>query len=488
MPFNACTPDNVIGRLMAEREALGLDIPAEVIDDLDAGGKGHLVKSSNELDAQPLKDAGYTASDDAGLKQFDQKHENLVGRILADQKRPSHFAPQLVDDLNEVMTELYQEAGGDLASVRKEYTETVSQLFDEFDTSGMTPAQQNYLEQYRRYMVDEGGSFYSQGRKTGIGQGLANLADNVIKSSFTVALGNPLEVAIKAPALYADELGEGLSKWLQNGEIFKKLPELDELGYYSIERKSDMDANLLQKINNSWAGVNEYLDIPWKNLVYRIGEARGGQQGGLKAIDDILFIPRFADVPRQRWADTGRLESRFLSYSVSSARLGIDLVSRAAKGDKAAMKSLAIMAGATTALGGPGALLPEPLFQALNALEDGSGDELKENIPSWGGADLIRFQGIGRIGIPIDMANKQGQKAGKLISEGTGKITDGDTTGGLIDVGVGLMALTAFTQLPVGDVQFQKAIQLGRDVLTDELSVEDLPGEAVEKFLPFTRK
>ena len=487
MPYNACTPDNVIGRLLAEREAMGMNIPLDVIDDLDAGGKGHLVDGSNKADAQPLKDTGLSEADDLGIRAFPPKHDSLVGRILADQKRPSHFAPDLVRDLNEVMTELYQQSGGDLASIRAEYTETAKQLFDEYDWQKLTPAQASYLQGYEKYMVRDGGSFFSQGRKTGVGQALSNFADNAIKSSFTVALGNPLEVAIKAPALYGEEFIPGLQKWLSNQEMFKKIPELDALGYYSVERKLDLDENLFQKLNNSWAGLNEKLDIPWKNLMYRVGEVRGGQQGGLKAIDDVLFIPTFADVPRQRWADTGRLESRFLSYSVSSARLGMDLVSRAAKGDMKAFQGLLTMGGITVAVGGPGALLPEPLFQAMNILEPGSGDELKETIPSWGGADLVRFQGIGRIGIPIEMANRQSQKTIRLMSEGVSRMQAGDVMGGLGDVSVGLMALTAFSQLPVGDAQIQRAIDLGRDVLNDEVAPEEIPGEAMNRFLPFTK-
>lgn len=491
MANRACTADNVLGRLMAERDASGLDVPEDVIAELDAGGKSNIVSGSADIKSKVVLE-NPTEADRVALQPY-QKSDSLLklaGMVIADNKRPSSYFPDLVKNLDESIIDVVVEHNGEMstAAAKADYRQTVTEIMDGFDTENLSPAQQNYFEGYYRYMTEEGPFYGKSQQPTGLGQMRRNAVSNTLKSSFTVALGNPLETMIKAPALYPQESLTGFLNWSKNGDAFKKIPKLEQLGYYDGIRNPELEGSAFNNLLSGWQGINKTLDIPWKNLAYRIGEAAGGVEGGLKAIDDILFIPRFADMPRQRWGQLGREEVSVLNYSISSARLGVDLINRAVRGDTKAMAGLAIMAGMGTAIGGPGAMIPQFVIDGLNVISPGSGDDVSEMMPKWGASKLIQYGGIGRIGVTISIFNRTIQKAQQNFSSGAEKMADGDAVGGLVDLGLSLFSLASLSSSPLGDAQIQRAGNYIADVIREDMDSEQAMGELNERFNPLVER
>lgn len=486
MTSNACNPVNVASKIAAIEQSRGAVIDAGAIESMGPGAVTNFTNTDNSLSASILKSSTPTEAETVGISRFENSPEStvsLVGRVLADQKRPSSFLGEdLIGQLNEAIENIYLQYGRNNPEGRAAYDQQIGEILDSVDTTQFTDAQYHYFNDYAAEMK-RGGSLYQTTRKTGAGQVLSNIADNTIKSSFTVAVGQPMEIAIKLPALYGDTVFDALSTWASKGEFFKKIDELDALGYYSVERQAAAGDNLLSKVSSNWAGINEYLDIPWKNLVYTAGVLRGGHQAGLKALDDVLFIPRWADIPRQRWNDTGRVESRFLSYSVSSARLSLDLISKSVGGDQEALKSLLTMAAMGSLLGGPGALIPEPIEQLISKASPESGDIIRSmQIPGTSG--LIQQQGIGRISIASSIMETTLKRSWKLANDGVEKLNYGDPFGGSVDMAFSLVPLMSMTQNPMGDAMFQKLLYTGREALMDDFDAQD----TVERFFPFTKQ
>ena len=471
MTSKACTPDNVIGRMLGMREANGHAVTKELIDELDGRGKLSYADQTNLVGADL-----FDGSDIKGEKAvINHPQENMVKRILTDQAGVDEILDaDLVDDLDGLIRE-HMTGGGTKYDFADEAKDILEAYRDNY-----TGTKSAYFQEYYNWMVHDGGPLYQIERRTGVGQAMSNLADNTIKSSFTVALGNPIELALKLPALYRDDVAEGVSRWLSNGDVFRKIPELEKIGFYGLERREITDANMLQKLNKKWSGLNEIFDIPWKNLAYHTGAVKGGMEGGLKAVEDVLFIPRMANMPRQRWANAGRIESRFLSYSINSIKLGADLLKRASQGDMDAMIGIAIIGGGMTAFGGPGSLIPKPVEDFLEA----SGD-WENPLPKWGASGLVQQQGVGRAGIVYDIGTRQGQKIFKSATEAAASAMDGDIGAASVNLAHSLMGFAAFTNSFWGDAAVQKGMGIARDLVLDDMD-GDLAEEAQETFFPFT--
>lgn len=474
MTSNACTPDNVIGKILGMREANGFPVTQELLDELDMSGRISYSKQSDEIGADIFDQSDIKGTPDGNwfTKAFGDPRN--IKRILVDQAGPDEIlGNELIDELDQLVHEHLQYGG-----TKYEFIKEAGDILDGAagDYSG---TKASYFKEYKEWMK-QGGPLYSNERKTGALQAVSNLGDNAIKSSFTVLLGNPLEVAVKLPALYPSETLQGLKNWLQSGDVFRKIPELDDIGFYGIERKTASDANLLDKANQKWAGLNEVADIPWKNLIYHTGAVRGGQKAGLKAVEDVLFVPRLANLPRQRWNLAGRVESKLLNYSINSIKLGYDLMRGAVSGNKEAALALAIMTGTITAMGGPGALVPQPVDDFLSKV-----NPEYEPLPQWGAAGLLKQQGIGRLAVGYDMAGRQTQKAWKSLVD-AGQSAGNDNTRTAIDVAHALVSLAAFSQGWAGDALAQKGLLLAKDALLGEME-EDFWHEAMHTYLPFTR-
>jgi len=501
MTSNACTPDNVIGKILGMREANGLEVSKELLDELDTGGKFAYSKQSDEIGADIFDQSEIKGTGDNWFTKAFGDPRN-VKRILVDQAGPDEIlGNELIDDMDRLIQD-YMTGSGEpyqfskqaykflqdeelekLVGVTKNPYElgfkvNAAKILDSY-ASNYTGTKASYFKEYREWML-EGGPLFSKENKTGALQAVSNLGDNAIKSSFTVLLGNPIEVAIKLPSLYPGEAAQGLKNWLEAGDFKRKIPELEEVGFYGIERKSMSDANLLEKLNSKWAGLNEYADIPWKNLVYHTGAVKGGMQGGLKAVEDVLFVPRLANMPRQRWGLAGRVESKLLNYSINSIKLGYDLLEGTVKGDRQAQLGLAIMLGSVTALGGPGALVPQPVDDFLSKVNPDY-----EPLPQWGLSGLLKQQGIGRIAVGYDMASRQGQKAWKSLVD-AGQSAGTDNTRAAIDIAHAAVSLAAFSQGWAGDAAVQKGLSLAKDAWLGELDT-DFWTDARETYLPFTK-
>lgn len=456
-----------MGRMDAMSELSGNPVPAEVINDYDGGEKLSYVDQSNRIGASLYEQM-------TGALGFDDLAASGK-RILADQEWASkHLGDDLIDELSK-MAAPHAMGKGTKRQFIKDALDVMAAYGDSF--SGEKAA---YFKEYRDWLI-AGGPYYQRAVKTGVGQLAANLADNTIKSSFTVALGEPIEVALKLPALYRAEAAEGLSRWLANGEMFKKIPELEAKGFYGVERREITDPNLLAKLDNSWGGLNEKLGIPWKNLVYRTGEVRGGHEGGLKAVQDVLFIPRAMDMPRQRWYAQGRVESRFLSYTIGSINLGVDLMQRAVKGDMDAIIGIAIMTGGITAVGGPGSLVPQP----FEALMKKANPDWENPLPKWGASGLVQQAGIGRVGLIYDMGSRQMQKMFTSSAKSLEGLSEGDMSAAAVNAAHAIMSAAIFTPSIAGDAQVQKAMGIARDLVLDDMD-QDFGATVQKAYLPFT--
>lgn len=471
---SACNFDNVMGKMLGLRESDGLLVDGDMLDELDNGGKLNYNEQSNTAGEALFDESTDIKGAKAASGWKDKGVVGLVKRVLTDQAGVSEIlGDDLVDEMDDLVRDFAENGGREW-----EFSEAAASILDQYEDN-YSGAKLGYFNEYRDWMTD-GGPLFAENRKTGLGQGLANLTDNAIKSSLTVGLGNPIEMAIKLPALYPEEVAQGVSNWISQGHVFKKIPELEKTGFYNLERREITDSNLLEKLNSKWEGINHTLDIPWKNLAYHTGAVRGGMKGGIKAVEDVLFQPRMANMPRQRWASAGRVESRLLNYSINSVKLGVNLMRRAATGDPKAIAGLGIMLGSMTALGGPGALIPKPVEDYLKEVNPDF-----EPPPKWFAAGLIQQQGISRVGIPFDMVNRQGRKTWESFLQGGEGVAEGDAKKALVNLGFAVGSAYAFTQSWAGDALAQKAFGIGRDLMLDELGAEDLPGEIQDKYLPF---
>jgi hypothetical protein len=473
---DACTPSNVLGRMLGFRETDGLPVTMEHLSAIDDSGKAHFNDVVNQWGSEVFDDALPKASDNAALKAAnwlsgDSKH--IAKKTLQDFRNPSGlFGEEMIKPVTDFITEHHQMHFDDIASGRQDYLDEIGNVFDDIDTSGLGPTLQDAWNKYRNF-YEEGGELYTLNQRSGLEQGMSNLAGNVIKSNPTVILGNVLEGAIKLPTLYPKTFLQAIAEAQKNGGLFKEIPELAEKGVYGI--------NYAGEEKDAWRGLIGLTDTPLKNIAYYAGELADGN--GTRAVQKVAFTPRFGDLPPIYYGTGGRAAVQFLGYTINTYKMYASLFQEAKKGNIAPLvtyHALASLMGGGAAAGIP--MLGEGLIESV--FPD-SKDWFEQNKGPL--AKLVQPGNINKIGIGYDIANRQIRGGMKNWGSAMENFQSGETVNGIMDLAdVGLNALT-FSSSPVGDLNVQKALRIAKDVAKGELDASDIPGEVQEKYLPFTK-
>ena len=476
----ACTPDNVIGGMLAMRETDGHPVDIRMLEELDHSGKAQFAETSTQSGAdvfdagQPHEGDKRTLQDAASWLAGDS--QKIAKDVFRSLRNPSGlFGEERIKPVIDFITNHHIENFDDLQGGRQAYFDEIGFVLDDVDTSDMSPSLLEAWEDYRRF-YENGGELYGEHEFSPIGKAFSNLTHNVIKSSPTVILGNVMEGAIKLPTLYPKTFLPAIQKALQagDGNIFKRIPELARKGVYELNEAGDR--------LGTWDGLIGLTDIPLKNIAYFAGELANGD--GLKAVQDVAFINRFGDLPSVYYSGAGRSTVRFLSYTINTYKMYGNLWLTAKKGNPAPLLTYHAMAGLLG--GGIAAGLPKGIEELIKAAAPETEDWFEENKAPW--ASLIQPGNINRLGITYDIASRQIQGAGRNVEKALEGAREGDIKTTALETGDALLRLMTLSSSPVGDVNVQKVLRLGKDVAEGEIDLEDVPEEATEKLLPFVRE
>lgn len=453
--------DDCLGKMLGELQAGGVQVDLDAVEEIGAAGAKHLAqRESNVLDATHRNaPASIRTQEERSLvkKLFVGDAAEIAGGIISSMRNPSGlFGEERIRGVVEFVRDHHAEYMDDLSAGRREYMDTIGQIFDEIDISDMSTAQQIAWDGYRAF-YERGGELYGFEGRGALEKGVSNLTGNIIKSSPTVILGNIGEGAIKLPTLYPKTFMQGFAKAWENG-IIKKIPELEADGIYGVHYAGEQQG--------MWEGLIGLTDVPLKNIAYYAGELAEGSSGGARAVQRVAYTPRFGDLPSVYYSGGGRMAVGLLSYTINSYKMYAELWrSRNWQG----LITYHALAGAIG--GGVAAGLPKPVEEAIKAAFPESEQWFDENKGAT--AQLIQPGNITRLAVPFDIAKNQVQRGATNIGEGFEKTASGDI-GGLWDMALGAMKFSSFTSAPIGDVNAQKILQLATDAARqDDVAVEE---------------
>ncbi len=483
---DACNVNNVMGKLDALANIKGAEVEggfnafdnseqAEAFDRSVTADRVQLAESKpdgvwdwlKQATGDPLKGAGYLYT----------ANRNWSGRI----------SEEFIQPMQDFLEQHYKDYADDLDAGKADYFDQIDDVLDSLPTEGLNEAQLRDVDRYKA-IYRNGGVFYGSSDKLAI---VSNIVSNTIQSSPTVLLGNPLELSYKLPALYPKQVIPAIQKAFAEG-ITKRHPEIEAKGGYGSSIGAEQ--NVLGK-RNKFEGIIGLTDIPMKNITYWAGEL-AEEGGGTKALQQVMFVPRFADVPEIYHNDLGRATVGLLSYTINTYKLIGQLSKNALKGDAEAARGLLTMYVIAGAIGGVGSESGDPISSTIaSGMPQPIEDAIKMAFPEteeWFDSNkgslskLIKPANLNKVGIPFEMLKRQ---MGKVIGAGSDSIEslgEGDLAAAAVNLGDAALSLLPFGKGQwVNDMQFQKAKNMAVDVFKGDLDLEDVPSEAQEKFLPF---
>lgn len=453
--------DDCLGKLLGIQQARGFDIPLDAVEEIGPVGAKHLAKQENAYLAATHRDAPVsprTQEEQSLVKKLftGDGIENAQG-IISSVRNPSGlFGEQYVRPVYEFIRDHHAEYMDDLSAGRQEYMESIKDLFDNIDVSDLSVAQQTAWDGYRSF-YEKGGELYNLENRGGLEKAVSNLTGNLIKSSPTVILGNMAEGAIKLPSLYPDTFMAGFAKAWENG-ITKKIPQLVEDGAYGVHYAGEK--------GGAWEGLIGLTDIPLKNIAYYAGELAEGAGGGARAVQRVAFTPRFGDLPSIYYNGAGRSAVGLLSYTINSYKMYADMWKTRNWKGLITYHALAGLIG-----GGMAAGIPAPVEAGIKAAFPESEQWFEENKGIT--TKLVQPGSITRLAVPLDIASSQVKRGASQIMEGKDKLGSGDM-GGALDMFMGALKFSSFTNAMAGDVNAQKVLQLAVDAARqDEAAVDE---------------
>jgi hypothetical protein len=469
-----CNEGTVAGWLLGMREANGHTVDISDLNPKNQGEVNTFNKVSNSLNEAVLEDAPDSPSKGAAqqaLSFLTGDGKQVGASIISDLRNPSGlFGEEKIAPVVDYITNHYQEHFGDIKEGREDYFDGIRDVFDSIDTSDLSVAQEKAWNKYRSF-YQNGGELYTLNTRSGLEKGISNLMGNVIKSSPTVIIGNLLEGTIKLPTLYPKTFLQGIAEAQRNGGVLKEIPELAQQGVYGV--------NYAGEAKSPWEGLIGLTDVPLKNIAYYADKLAGGD--GLKGVQKVAFTPRFGDLPSVYYSSGGRAATQFLNYTINTYKMYGSLWQSAKQGNVAPLVTYHLLAGL---LGGGTAAIPMVAQNAITSLIPESEEWFAQNSNVL--TQLIQPGNINRLGVGYDIANRQIKSAGSNWESAFDRFQDGDTVGGVLDLAdLGLNALT-FTSSPLGDLNIQKGLRIGKEVMQKELDLDEVPGELQEKYLPFT--
>ena len=475
---NVCNADNVVGKILGMRETDGLPVTMEHLDAIDNAGKAHYNDVVNQWGSEVLDEAQPHEGDDTALNTaknwFVGDAGRMVRNVIQAQRNPSGlFGEARIKPVIDFVTQHHANFADDLGAGKQAYMDEIGMVFDDINTDDMGPTLKEAWNNYRRF-YEEGGELYRMSDISPMAAPLSNLTYNLIKSSPNVVLGNIMEGAIKLPTLYPKTFMAGLSKAVEAG-LFKELPEMASKGIYDINERGNH--------RGVWDGLIGLTDIPLKNIAYFAGELES-PGGGARAVQRVAFLPRLGDLPSVYYSGSGRATVRLMSYTINSYKMYADLWKQAAQGNVAPLVTYHALAGVFG--GGVAAGVPAALQGVITTAFPDTKEWFDQNQGAL--AKMIQPGNVDRVGVGFEVANRQITGAIKNFKKAAEYAQDGDFGNAALEGGDALLRGLSFTSSALGDVNIQKALRLGKAVAQEDLTMDELPQEAQDKFLPFLKQ
>lgn len=338
MPFNECTPKSVMADFMASKAARGVEIPENLVlngttNDILSFVKRSQIEAGSILDGAPAslqkvqheRIGRYWDQVGQDLKNPTEYYQTEDGVLLARGSgkammhtfmNPSQIIGEdVVAGLDDILIDLSQRGIFD----GPEYQRNVKRYFDSVDTNSFNDEQMIYFHEYRSDLSKS--SRFGGNSNDPIGSKFDALVKGTVQLSPRVMGGNFIEPFMKGVPLYGRSFLQGmkdLGNW-GNGNLienlFAEIPEMKEQGLYGLDIPNEELKGVIERASG-------FMDRPAKNLMYFVGMADGGNAAaGRKAIQQVMFLPRMADVPLSYRRPFTRAATRLLNYSIGTYNL-----------------------------------------------------------------------------------------------------------------------------------------------------------------------
>lgn len=493
MPNNACNPQNAVGKLAGIMEAGGIEMSEGALNVLDDNAKAIFHQISSQNGSQTIEKTLPKLSDDIDdvvdlIAETDKGVMDYIKGGVMDTLKPSDYLPEdVTGPVFEYLDNFFAQNYQDMKGARKQFSQGIRAVIDEIrdPLESLDPTTKGQAMHWLRDMK-EGYPFYGKSG-TFIQTMQSNVVNNVLDFSGTVVFGNPLEILVKAPSLYGIKPTlSGLAKLTAEtkGNLWAKIPELERAGVYYLDRPASK--GVIGKAFDAYAkvadSVSALTDRPLKNLAYAIGKEKGN---GVEAVEKIAFKNRFGNDPRI--GRSNRDAVRLMNYTFNTyymlASMGKGLLTPGKRAES--IRQLGTWIAITSTLGGPAAVIPEPISKLLRTNDEYANWE-DQNLNVAG--KLIRPSGI-TFGLGYEILNRVGETWERNLAKGADKIQDGDITGGMLDLGEGgLSVMSALMRMPLSNSRIQRVITNTRDLWEGDVDNEEYMQKNAEIVLPAIRQ
>lgn len=340
MSFDRCTPGSVVGDIVGAEALKDPALSQEVIASLGDEGLTSFIARNASDTMESVRDTPLTPMKATLDKQLSY-WENMQGQLKQSYKGPdggviqkstlasifhesmtpsSILGASFIDEVDELSMQLFRDGIVDGAKYKK----ALDGFFSEVDVSQFNDSQRIY---YEKYKADRYSGLMMRRSKNQLVGKVDALSKGAVIANPTVLIGNFVEPLMKGVPLYGKNFFKGLKNLISErgaAGLFEEIPELRGQGLYGLDIGDVApDRGIIER----FAGV---MDRPSKNLMYYVGQAAEGSEiGGRRAIQNVLFLPTFANTPLVYRTPESRAAVRLLSYSIGTMQLGHDVAKAA---------------------------------------------------------------------------------------------------------------------------------------------------------------
>jgi hypothetical protein len=491
MPNDACNPHNAVAKMAGVFDAGGIETTEGALNRLDDNAKTLFHQIRSQSSAQALQKTSPKAAKTAEEIIEDVTDENadkgtIIERVkggLLDVMKPADFLPEdVTGPVFEYLDNFFVANHQDMVGARKSYSAGIRKVLNEISETvdGLSPEAKGQAAHWMRDLR-EGYPFYGKSG-TILNNMTSNVVSNALDFSTNVLLGNPLEIIIKAPAVYGIRPtfnGLGMLAKETKGNLWATIPELEQAGVYGMEMPKGKGK--IASLQNAYNYINEKVmnvtDRPLKNWAYYTGKAQNGN--GMEAVEKIAF--------KNRWGNDARLGRSnrdavtLMNYTFNTYYMFGGMAKNIITPGKRAegLRQFGMWAGLTSLIGGPAAVIPAPLAEVLKQNAEYAEFEKNYLFPT---GKLIRPGGV-TFGVGYEMVNRAGDVWFRGLKKGAEKLSKDDPQGAMLDFADGgLGAATVFTRSPLGNLRVQKVLRNTRDLYEGDLDGDYLQKNAEAVF------
>jgi hypothetical protein len=488
--MSECSSDNIMAKICAVFKANG-NAPEDLNDfikTLKPASQAEFVNYDIKADAE-IDNKLPANESDKKIKSFWSSRINQVTetaeKILLDNRRPSGIlGHDFIDRLDQTLISHAKKYGLGSPEGKAAYFKEIVPQLKKVDIKQFPEHAQGYARDYINFFKDGGSLYKDPDYPTGIQGALNNFTGNFVQGSAGVYLGHPVEAVVKLPALYTKEIIPAVGKFIQETHLkpWKKIERFERIGIYGRHDPSNFVSKALQ--------VVRFAETPNRTLAALCGEIRyGGDTGAYRGAQEVMFVDRLADIPRQKWGDVGRDQAKLLNYALSTARMYAGMWSdllhpKVQRGMRLrALTSLVTFHGMVYALGGSKALFPKPLMWAFNKIDPDAEEKMAfgdyKETPL---TPLVQLGFPNQISVVNNMANSMLRNTPKNLDKAFEDWRYGDGQGAMSKAFDAAFPLLMFSNSPIGNGLVQKVVHFGKDYAFNE--IDDVNKRVAKDFLP----